>query len=126
MASLSPYAATAMLNGTAIPANLYMDLHIGDPSPDGGDNLAVGSTRQLVTRAVAAALSGVTTNNIVVSWVPYTESENISHTTFWDDPDAGQGNVWFIGELPSPVPVTDGEAAFFDVGDITFELEVYA
>ena len=123
MASMTLYVAIASLNGTGIPDTLYMDLHIGEPGINGTGNVAAGNVRTVCSRG--AATGGVAHNDTTVSWVPYTETEDITHGTFWDDPDFGQGNCWFIGELPSPVTVTDGEAAFFDIGDIEFEMETY-
>jgi len=124
MASLSPFGATSILNGTAPPATLYAQLHIGDPTPAGTSAVGAGAgTRKVVTRTASVA-GGPSTNDVVVAWVPYTVTEVITHVSFWSA--VSGGNCWFVEELPSSVPVTAGEAAFWDVGDISFEMEQYA
>lgn len=125
MPALTIYAANQILSaGAEIPANLYIDLHISAPNVAGVGGVAVGNVRKLVTRS--APTNGEAPNDNIVSWVPYTESETATHASFWDASGAGAGNCWFIGEFDTPVPLVDGEAAFFDVGDIIFVLETYA
>lgn len=132
MANLTQYAAAAVLNGTAVPVTLYVNLHTDDPGDDGVGFLAVGlagTLRKAVTRTTAVAGTPgdpvLATNVSSVTWVPYDESETVSHATYWDDPDSGQGNCWFVGELPSPVVLVEDDAVFFAAGTIEFSMETY-
>jgi len=123
MASLTEFAANALLDGTPLPTLLYVDLHLGDPTDAGTANLAAGTSRQLVTRSAAVAAVAVNDNQPI--WVPYTDSETITHVSLWDDIDAGEGNCWLVGVLAAPKVVMINDAVYFEPGAITFEMGTY-
>lgn len=123
MASLTVFAANSVLDGTPIPAGLYVDLHVGDPTDTGLVDLAAGTSRELVSRGAAAAGVAFSTNQ--QAWIPYSANETISHVSLWDDADAGEGNCWFVGALLVPKVVAINDAVYFQIGSISFEMETY-
>lgn len=132
MANLTQFGAVSVLNGVAIPDPLYVQLHIGEPGDAGTANLAAGiggTVRKSVDRTTAVAGTPgdpvVASNGSSITWVPYDDNETATHASYWDDPDSGQGNCWFVGELPAPVVLVEDDAVFFAAGAIDFSMDTY-
>ena len=104
MANLTTYGANAIADGNAIPATLYVKLHVGDPGPDALDNEATSTTRPPFTRT--AAVAGVANNADLIEWLLYPAVEILTHVTIWDDATAG--NPWLVDAIAStPETVID-------------------
>ena len=93
MANLSNYAENAILDGTAMPATLYAQMHTGDPGEDGTSNVSTHTTRVSTTRTAASggactAAADVSFTNIQVT----PASETITHVTLWSA--SSNGNCW--------------------------------
>jgi len=119
MANLTTQGATAVIDGTAIPATLYMQIHTADPTNAGTNAIAAGMTARVAfTRS--AAVAGVASNANVVGWIPYTVNETITHYSCWST--VSGGFCWFVGALDTPVPAVIGDSVFWPVGDFEFEM----
>lgn len=99
MASLALPGANALLDGTALPATLYAQLHLGDPGQNGTANLATVTTRKSFTRT--AASGGASENAGLIEWANYSTAETITHVSVWSL--AAGGVCWFIG---NPADIT--------------------
>lgn len=100
MASLALPGANALLDGTALPATLYAQLHIGNPGPSGVNNVATVTTRQSFTRTTASG--GASENATLVEWINYSTVETLSHISVWSA--AAAGTCWFIGDPANVTP----------------------
>lgn len=100
---LTPYGATALLNGTPHPSTFYALGHTGDPLSDGSANQSAATRLEV---AMATAVAGEQSNATSASGGPPPTSEEWSYVSLWDDPDAG--NAWWILQLPAPVAITVG------------------
>ena len=123
MSALSGYAVVAILNGTPIPATLYLKAHISEPGVNGLNGAASETSRVAVTRTTAV-YPGVASNDAEVGWTNYPADETITHLTLWDDLTAG--NCWFIGEeTGGGIAVLTGQDLTLDVGDLVFTAVIY-
>jgi len=69
------------------PTALYIQLHVGDPGPDGTASIAGTSTRKAATWAAASnGLIGMTAD---ITWTA-TAKESISHISYWDAVTSGR------------------------------------
>lgn len=84
--------ANAFLDGTALPATLYVQLHIGDPGVAGTSNVSTVGVRKSFTRT--ASTGGVVTNASQMQWLAVPNSETITHISIWGSLAAG--TCWFI------------------------------
>ena len=122
MANLATYGANALLDGTALPATLYVQLHTGDPSAAGTANVATETTRKSFTRTAASA--GVASNVLLLEWLAYPAVETLSHITVWDA--ASAGNCWFVDAITTPPETVIGQAAEIAVGELSFTLPIWS
>ena len=100
MASLATPGANALLDGTALPATLYVQLHIGNPGTNGTANVATVTTRKSFTRTAGAA--GASENVGLIEWLNYSTVETLSHVSVWSA--AAAGTCWFIGDNGDVTP----------------------
>ena len=121
MSDFSTYGATAVLNGTAPPATMYVQLHTGAPSADGTANVASTPGRQSFTRDTAAA--GTTANDVAVEWSGSGVAEIVTHISIHDA--AAAGNCWFVKKLEAPQEVLAGGDVTIGVGELDLTLVVY-
>ncbi len=124
MASFSDHGALQTLQwvlgqGTPVPpSTLWVQLHVGDPGPDGDQNVAVNSQRIQVTFGPAAnegadgRAQAPTDSN--VSWTSVPADETYSHISIWDAETGG--NCWYQEQMVAPVPVAVGGAFVFPIG----------
>lgn len=92
--NLTPYGANAILDGTAMPATLYVQLHVGNPGTSGSANIAAEADRVSFTRAAAAG--GATSNAGSLLWEAIPANETITHISIHDA--AAAGNCWWVGD----------------------------
>lgn len=118
--NLSTYGANAILDGTAMPATLYLELHTGNPTAAGTANSA-GLDRKSFTRAAAAA--GASSNVAELLWSA-PPAATVSHATVWDA--LSGGNCWWVGALDA-IQVFDGVLDFVIVaGDLDLSFGVWS
>lgn len=127
MASYTTYGANAVLNGTAIPATLYLKAHIGNPGADAANNAAAHTTRQSFTRTTSTV--GANSNAADIEFTALAANETWSHWSAWDA--ASGGNPWFVGTVKqsgvaSPLAVTAGGTARVVAGDLDFTAAIWA
>lgn len=94
-------------------ANVYVQLHVGDPGAAGTSNTSAVTTRNIITWN--AASSGSMTINAVDPW-SMTSSETISHLSFWSA--SSNGTCYRTAALTSGIPVVNGSS--FDLTTCTF------
>ena len=122
MANLSTSGANELLDGTALPATLYVQLHTGDPGAAGTANVATETTRKSFTRTAAAA--GVASNVLLLEWLSYPAVETLTHVSMWDA--ASGGNCWFVDAITTPPETVIGQAAEIAVGELSFTFPIWA
>lgn len=104
------------------PAAVYIQLHKGDPGPNGTANAATETTRKLAT--YQAASGGATTNTGALLWSNVAATETYSHYTAWDA--STNGNFIFSDALTAPVAVTAGNNFQINAGDLDATLTTIA
>ena len=124
MGNLSTYGANAVLDGTAMPATLYVQMHTGNPGAGGTSDVSSETTRKSFTRPSASA--GSTSNAFLIEWLnAQALGETITHATIWDA--ASAGNCWWVIANTDPDPVvSNGNTVRIDTGslDISFPIWV--
>ena len=102
------------------PTDLFIQLHIGDPGPDGLGNPAANTERMLISMGLAVntgvdgRAQAVSDDNVAWPSVPATET--YSHVSIWDALTAG--NAWYYDAMLAPVEVTAGGAFVFPIGQL--------
>lgn len=115
---MTPYARTAVLNGTAHPTTLNLQHHTGDPGVDGSANASTDagpSNRR--TLALATAVAGATSNSAIVD-VNLTVGQTYSHYSLWD----ATSNCWWTGAWTTPRTFLAGDTARIPVGALDLAL----
>lgn len=100
-------------------AGFFIKLHLGSPGTAGTTNAAAETTRQSVTFGNAAA-SGLISNTAQVQWLNVSNTEAITHVSFWSASTAGT----FLGadDLPSTKSVTAGDTLTIPIGDVDLDI----
>ena len=106
---LSSYLAGSWLNALGnntsfAVAQVYIKLHIGDPSSNGTANPATETTRKAASFGTASA--GVLTSDADVVWTNIAGSQTATFFTAWDATTAG--NFLFSGSITGN-PYTAGD-----------------
>jgi hypothetical protein len=106
---LSSYLAGSWLdavgnNTTFAVAQVYIKLHVGDPSSNGTANPATETTRKAASFGTASA--GVLTSDADVVWTNIAGSQTATFFTAWDATTAG--NFLFSGSITGN-PYTAGD-----------------
>ena len=121
--NLTTYGANALLNGTAMPATLYVKLHIGNPGVNATANAAAETTRQSFTRDAAAA--GATQNAAVIQWFNAAASETVTHLSLWDA--ASGGNPWWVApRVGGGLVVVATQTITIDDSDLDMAFDLWA
>ena len=120
MSDFAVAGANAFLNGTALPATLYPQLHIGNPGVNGTANVAAASTRPGFTRTSASG--GVVTNASQVQWLDVPNTEDITHISYWGS--AVGGICWFIDDVTDKSIFT-GDSVTIVIGGISITFPVW-
>lgn len=112
-------------NMPAAPANLWIQLHTGDPGAAGTANVAGNATRKDLTAAMGTAANGAITNTSAITWTSgeVDTSEDYTHISFWTASSAGT----FRGSgVMTANAVTVGDEFTIPVGDLDASLLVAA
>ena len=100
------------------PTDIFLQLHTGDPGPDGLDNVAANSERKLTSWGQALNINtdgrAQSATDAAISWASVPATETYSYISLWDDLVAG--NCWYTDQMVSPIPVTVGGAFLFPTG----------
>lgn len=121
MSDLALPGANAILDGTALGATLYLQMHVGNPGPNGTANIAASSTREGFTRTGASG--GVVTNASEIQWLDVPSTEDISHLTVWSA--ATLGTCWFVDDIPDESIFT-GDSVTIVVGALSITFPVWS
>ncbi len=100
------------------PTALWVQLHVGDPGPDGDQNVAANNVRMAITFGTPTNIGtdgrAQASSDVNVSWPSVPADETYSHITLWDAETAG--DCWYYDAMVAPVPVTTGGAFVFPIG----------
>lgn len=126
MADFATPGADAFLNGTALPATLYIQGHIGDPGTNGTANVAAETDRIAVGPWTAAATGGAgyrqIDNTQVEEILNAASTETWTHVTYWSASSAG--TCWFVDNV-ADLAVTAGNTVRVDIGDAIIKIAVW-
>ncbi len=105
--------------GTPVaPTGLWVQLHVGDPGPDGDQNVAANNVRMAISFGDPANTGSdgraEAESDANVSWPSVPADETYSHISLWDAETAGA--CWYYDAMLAPVPVTSGGAFVFPIG----------
>jgi hypothetical protein len=119
---LSSYLAGSWLdavgNNTSFAvAQVYVKLHVGDPSSNGTANPATETTRKAASFGTASA--GVLTSDADIVWTNIAGSQTATFFTAWDATTAG--NFLFSGSITGN-PYTAGDTFTIASGALTVSL----
>ena len=131
-AEFSTFGANSVLDGTGIPATLYLKAHLGNPGAAGSStpgpagaagtaNAAAETTRKAFTRSAASA--GATSNPALLQWTSAAATENWTHWTAWDAATAG--NCWMVGDLSATVNVAATDTVEIAIGDLDLAVTIW-
>lgn len=119
---LSSYLAGSWLNAVGnntsfAVAQVYVKLHVGDPSSNGTANPATETTRKAASFGTASA--GILTSDADVVWTNIAGSQTATFFTAWDASTAG--NFLFSGSITGN-PYTAGDTFTIASGALTVSL----
>lgn len=121
--NLSTYGANAILNGTAMPATLYVQLHTADPTAAGTAGVSATTTRKSFTRL--ASVAGVTSNDALLEWLTPAADEFLTHVTVWSALTGG--NCWWVGAITAaPIEALTTQAIEIPINTLTFTLAIWS
>ena len=119
--SISNYLEDQLLdtlrNGSFAVANVYLQLHTGDPGEAGTANAASETSRQAAT--FAAASGGSMATSATAGWTSVAATETYSHWSLWDASTGG--NALWSGALASSAALTAGDT--FQITSLTITLD---
>lgn len=121
--SFTTYAATQLLDrGEEIPAELWIQLHTGDPGSAGTANVSAMIPAR-IAYSRSAAVSGVASNPAELEWPAATAgTETLTHVSAHSAVTAGNG--WMTGPLEAPVEILTGDVVKFPIGELLASLVV--
>lgn len=104
----------AAFNATSFSvANVYVQLHSGDPGSAGTANVISGPARDEATFGAASGGASTTDAECVWSSMP---ACTVSHVSLWDA--STSGNLLWTQALSAPVPVLSGDTFKILAGDL--------
>lgn len=107
---------TATVGGAAYSnAQVWAQVHLGDPGAAGTANQAVNTLRRPVS--FGAVASGAVASNAAVTWVGVPATETYTHISLWSLAVGGA----FLGrdDLAAPIAAVLGGNATIGAGDLT-------
>ncbi len=122
MSDFATPGANAFLDGTALPATLYVQGHTGNPGTNGTANVAAETDRIAVSSWTAAS-GGVKSNSALAEILNAAAAETWTHVTYWSA--SSGGTCWFVDDLAADVPIEVGDTIQIDVGDATITVPVW-
>lgn len=125
MGQFSEAVLNKMLNAVAAradytqEADVYIQLHTGDPGSNGTANVATENTRQLATFGDAAE-SGAISNTDAITWTNLAATETLTHISLW----SASTNGTFLGsdDLSASKNVNIGDTYTIPIGDLELSL----
>jgi len=120
MSDIATPGANALLDGTALGATLYVQLHTGDPGTNGTANVATESARKAFTRTAAAG--GVATNVASIEWPSAAATETATHVSIWSA--ASGGTCWFVDDITDEA-IDTGDLIVIAAGDLSLAFTVW-
>jgi len=124
---VATYGATKLLDavgnatttGGGLPtADVWVKLHIGDPTATCTGSAAAETTRKQVGFAAASSASMV--SNSDAAWTSVSTTETYSHISIWDN--SSGGNALWYGQLSSNKSVTAGDNFTIPSGSLTLNI----
>jgi hypothetical protein len=100
------------------PAEFWVKLHLGDPGAAGAGNPAAETDR--IQASFSAASGGAITNSAAIEWTSVSNTETITHVSFWSASAAGT----FLGsdQLAAPKAVDAGDDFTIPAGDLDLSI----
>lgn len=121
--NLSTPGANAVLDGTAMPTTLYVQLHTGNPGTNGTANVAAETRRKSFTRT--AGSGGASANDILIEWLDAAATEDLTHVSLWSASSAGV--CWWVGAITgAPIHVLAHNTIQIDIATLTLTLTVWS
>lgn len=117
--NLTTYGANALLNGTAMPATLWVKGHLSDPGVDALLGAGVEDTRFSFTRTTSTL--GTCSNSARRSIPSAATAEDWTHLSLWDDEFAG--NPWWVVALTAPLTIGVGNEIALPANALVISLE---
>jgi hypothetical protein len=99
------------------PANIWIQLHTGDPGASGTANVAGNATRKDLTAAMGTASSGAITNTSAVTWTTG-EVDTSEDYTHWALFDASTAGTFLCSGTMTANAVTSGDEFEIPIGDL--------
>lgn len=122
MSDFATPGANAFLNGTALPATLYVQGHLGNPGTNGTANVAA-ETDRIAVNPWTTATTGSIANTQVESILNAAASETWTHVSYWSASSAG--TCWFIDDIAN-LGITIGDTIQIDIGAATIAIPVWS
>lgn len=101
MSDFATPGADAFLNGTALPATLYLQGHTGDPGTNGTANVAAETDRIALTTWAAAGAGAAgyrkKATTADASILNAAATETWTHVTYWSA--SSGGTCWFVDDI---------------------------
>lgn len=120
--NLTEYGANELLDGNAMPATLWVQLHTGDPGADGTANVATDDRRRSFARTAAAA--GSNASDALIEWLTAPADESLTHVSIWDA--STDGNAWWVGAInDAPAEAVTGQSTEIPIGLLVFSFSVW-
>ena|SRR5688500_17863187 len=100
-------------------AEVWVQLHLGDPGSAGTSNPA-GETDRVQGTFGAAASGRAISNTVAIEWTNVSNTETYTWVSLWDASVAGN----FLGrdDLSSPAAVTAGDTFRLPIGDLDLSI----
>lgn len=122
--SIAPNIADAFLDalhgGAPVSfTDLWIQLHIGEPGPDGTANVAGNSARRLLPLSAASGGAMATTDEVHWNNVPGTE--DYTHASVWS---ASTGGTFIGSGAVAADPIVAGDYFMIPEGDLVIVMEV--
>lgn len=86
-------------NTSFVIANLYAQLHTGQPGAAGTSNVSAGSTARPAVSLAAAANGAIALTGTLPAWSNGGASETITHVSLWSSSTPGAGTFYVSGVL---------------------------
>jgi hypothetical protein len=115
--SISNHGEAELLE--AVPDEVWVKLHKGDPGEEGTANAATETTRKKVT--LGAAASSVRKSTGGAEWAGVSTTEEYDWISLWDASAAG--NCWWVIQLEAGKSVTAGDTFKLPAEDISIALD---
>lgn len=126
MANIGAFGAQKMLDwvfgGAAAtqPSSRLIALSLGTPSSVSGSEVGSNSgyARQTMSPGAAASPAGSVSNNVAVTFGPFSSSNAIQGALIYDTISINSGNIWWYGTLLTARTVLPGDTLVIATGSL--------